>query len=209
MTIGPAAERRRAVFFDRDGTLNKDTGYPSDPAQVHIYPFSFEAVRKVIGLGLAAVVVTYQSGVGRGYITEAELNCIHAHIMASFRREGVPLEAIYSCPHYNPAAAIAAGTACACRKPLPGLALKAAADIGLSLPGSYMIGDKPGDLEFAANTGMTPLLVLTGYGRDTMNALKDGRTVKAVPAYVADNVLDAVEWIRNEEARRPERTQGL
>ncbi len=188
----PDPGKQRAVFFDRDGTLNRDVGYPSNKAQVHFYPGAFEAVRVVNGLGLASVVVTYQSGVGRGYISEQELRSIHSNIETVFSMNGARLNGIYYCPHFNP-------PECSCRKPLPGLGLRAAEELGLSLPGSYMIGDKEGDIEFALNIGAVPILVLTGYGRKTSAKLKE---LSLEPALVAANVLDAVKWIGEEERRR-------
>lgn len=188
----PVPGKQRAVFFDRDGTLNRDVGYPSSKTQVHFYPGAFEAVRMINGLGLASVVVTYQSGVGRGYITERELLSIHANIETVFSRNGARLDGIYYCPHFNP-------PECSCRKPLPGLGLRAAEELGLSLPGSYMIGDKEGDIQFAMNIGASPILVLTGYGRKTQARLKESGLK---PDLVAANVLDAVKWIGEEERRR-------
>jgi len=94
---------RRAVFLDRDGTLNEDTGYPADFRQVHIDPAAFEAVRRLGQAGFATVVVTHQSGVGRGYFNEADLEALHARFLAEFARRGAPLDALYVCPH-GPAA---------------------------------------------------------------------------------------------------------
>ncbi|RPJ00118.1 MAG: HAD-IIIA family hydrolase, partial [Candidatus Aminicenantes bacterium] len=91
--------KRRAVFLDRDGTLNEDTGYPADFRQVHIYPDAFEAVRRLKQAGFAAVVVTHQSGLGRGYFDAAELEELHARFYEEFARRGAALDAIYSCPH--------------------------------------------------------------------------------------------------------------
>jgi D-glycero-D-manno-heptose 1,7-bisphosphate phosphatase len=85
---------RRAVFLDRDGTLNEDTGYPSDFGQIHIYPDAFEAVRRLRQAGFVPVVVTHQSGVGRGYFDARDLEALHARFLAEFAGRGAPLEGI-------------------------------------------------------------------------------------------------------------------
>ena len=179
---------RKAVFFDRDGTLNEDTGYPSDFRQVHIYPGAFEAVRAVKQAGFAAVVVTHQSGVGRGYITAAELEDLHGRFGEEFARRGAPLDAIYACPH----AGEGPEPACDCAKPRPGLALRAARDLGLDLGASFTVGDKPVDVLFGLNIGAAPVLVLTGYGR---RAAADLAARGIRPARTAPDVLAAASWI--------------
>jgi D-glycero-D-manno-heptose 1,7-bisphosphate phosphatase len=179
---------RKAVFFDRDGTLNEDTGYPSDFRQVHIYPGAFEAVRAVKRAGFAAVVVTHRSGVGGGYITAAELGDLHARFAREFARRGAPLDGIYACLH----AGEGPEPACECAKPRPGLALQAARELGLDLGASFMVGDKPVDVLFGLNIGAAPVLVLTGYGRRAAAGLA-ARGVS--PAHTAPDVLAAASWI--------------
>ncbi len=181
--------RRRAVFLDRDGTLNEDTGYPADFRQVHLYPEAFEAVRRLGRAGFATVVVTHQSGVGRGYFDEAEIDRLHARFLEEFARRGAPLEALYSCPH---APAAPRGPGCSCAKPLPGLGLRAAAELGLDLPASFMVGDKVDDVLFGLNLGAVPVLVLTGYGRAAGAALA-ARGIR--PAHTAAGILEAADWI--------------
>lgn len=176
---------RQAVFLDRDGTLNEDTGYPADFRQVHIYPEAFEAVRMLGRAGFATVVVTHQSGLARGYFGAAELGELHARFLGEFARRGAPLDALYSCPH-------GPGEACACAKPRPGLGLLAGREHGLDLGASYMVGDKPADVLFGLNIGAVPVLVLTGYGRSAPAELA-ARGVR--PAHTAAHVLEAAEWI--------------
>lgn len=182
---------RQAVFLDRDGTLNEDTGYPADFRQVHIYPEAFEAVRRLRRAGFATVVITHQSGIGRGYFDAADLDRLHARFLEEFARRGAPLDALYSCPH-DPDAG------CSCAKPRPGLGLRAARDLGLEPAASYMIGDKPADVLFALNVGAAPVLVLTGYGRRAAGGL-DALGVR--PAHTAAGVLEAAVWILEREGR--------
>ena len=133
---------RPAVFLDRDGTLNEDTGYPSDFRQVHIYPAAFEAVRRLRSAGFATVVVTHQAGLGRGYFNAAQIEDLHGRFLDEFRRQGAALDGLYACPH----AGLGPEPECECAKPRPGLGLRAARELGLDLGASYMIGDKPVDV---------------------------------------------------------------
>lgn len=182
---------RQAVFLDRDGTLNEDTGYPADLRQVHIYPEAYEAVRRLGRAGFATVVVTNQSGIGRGYFDAVDLDRLHAGFLEEFARRGAPLDAIFSCPH-DP------DDGCPCAKPRPGLGLRAARELGLDLGASYMIGDKPADVLFGLNVGAVPVLVLTGYGRRAPAALA---ALGARAAHTAAGILEAAAWILEREMR--------
>ena len=181
--------KRRAVFLDRDGTLNEDTGYPADFRQIHIYPDAFEAVRRLKQAGFAAVVITHQSGLGRGYFDAAELEALHARFCEEFARRGAALDAIYSCPHAPDGTG---RTGCSCAKPQPGLGIRAAAELGLDLGASFMVGDKPDDVLFGLSIGAAPVLVRTGYGRAASAALA-ARGVR--PAHEAAGILEAASWI--------------
>ena len=135
------------------------------------------------------MVVTHQSGVGRGYFDQAAIAELHARFLEEFARRGAPLDAIYSCPHAPEAPP---GPSCLCAKPLPELGFRAAAELGLDLAGSFMIGDKVDDVLFGLNIGAASILVLTGYGRAASAAL----AVRGIrPAYAAAGVLDAAAWI--------------
>jgi len=183
---------RRAVFLDRDGTINADVGYPSRWDQIAIYPYAFEAVRRLKEAGFLIVVVTNQSGIGRGYLTEADLEDIHARLAAEFARRGVPLDAIYHCPHIDTPAPAEGGQDCSCRKPLPGMGRRAAAELDIDLSRSFMVGDKADDVLFGMNIGATSILVRTGYGPAAEPKLA---SLGVRPAFVADDLGDAAEWI--------------
>jgi D-glycero-D-manno-heptose 1,7-bisphosphate phosphatase len=192
--------KKQAVFLDRDGTLNEDAGYPGNFGSITIYPRSFEAVRRLNEAGLLAIVVSNQSGVGRGLFGEAEVRDIHAKMAAAFAAKGARVDAFYFCPHFEGSADPRYAAACDCRKPKPGLALRAAADFGIDLARSYMVGDKPDDIAFGRNIGATPVLVLTGQGRDSRRRLRAGGRQAA---HVAADVLTAVRWIiRREKTAR-------
>ncbi|MBN1223381.1 MAG: HAD family hydrolase [Candidatus Aminicenantes bacterium] len=185
-------KNRRAVFLDRDGTINKDVGYPGSYDAIAIYPYSFEAVRKLNKAGFLSVVVTNQSGVGRGLIMERDLLEIHDKMRDAFLSQKSRLDAIYYCPHYISSPVPEYRKDCTCRKPNPGMALKAVAELGIDIQNSYMIGDKTEDILFGLNIKATPILLLSGHGR---RALKELTEKGIKPAHVAANLLAAVDWI--------------
>jgi D-glycero-D-manno-heptose 1,7-bisphosphate phosphatase len=188
--------KKRAVFLDRDGTINKDVGYPNSYDMIEIFPFSFEAVKRLNEAGLLAVVVTNQSGIGRGYIEEKNLHDLHQKMARAFEQWGASLDGIYYCPHYEESDQPEYREDCTCRKPNPGMALKAAEELDIDLSQSYMIGDKAEDILFGRNIQASSILVLTGFGTKSLPKLKE----KGIePAYVADTLLDAVEWILERE----------
>jgi D-glycero-D-manno-heptose 1,7-bisphosphate phosphatase len=184
--------------LDRDGTLSRDIGYPAHWSQVHIYPFAFEAVRKMRNAGLAPVVVTSQSGIGRGYFSEEDLGALHREFAAAFEERHAKLDRFYHCPHFSLSRPAGQDPDCSCGKPNPGLGLRAAAELRLDLRGSYMIGDKASDVLFGLNIGATPVLVLTGYGRRSLRDL-ERRNIR--PAFVAETLAGAADWIARRERR--------
>lgn len=187
-----------AVFLDRDGTINEDVGYPSRVDQIRIYPFAFAAVAALREAGFKAVVITNQSGIGRGFLTEADLAAIHAHIAHAFEARGTRIDAFYYCPHYELSSLPGFGGLCACRKPEPGMGLRAASDLGLDLARSYMIGDKVEDMAFGRAIGAMPVLVRTGYGASSEARL---RGTADAPAAVADDLGAAAAWILRRSGR--------
>lgn len=188
--------KKRAVFLDRDGNINRDVGYPGCYDLIEIYPYSFEAVRRLNQAGLLAVIVTNQSGVGRGLIEESRLRDIHARMQEAFRLHEAHFDGIYYCPHHVSSRNPAYGRDCDCRKPQPAMGLRAAADLGIDTSASFMVGDKVEDIQFGLNLGARPVLVLTGYGRESLPKL-EAQGIE--PAHVAQDLLDAVDWILKEE----------
>lgn len=140
-----------ALFLDRDGTLIVDVGYPRDPALVEPLPGAIEALRD-LQQRFALVIISNQSGIARGKITNAEAAAVHARVLEVFAAGGVTFHGAYYCPH-------APDAGCRCRKPQPGLLLDAARDLSLDLDRSVMIGDKPSDVEagLAARCGRSLL----------------------------------------------------
>ena len=188
--------KKRAVFLDRDGTINKDVGYPNSYSMIEIYPYSYDAVRKINASGFLAVIVTNQSGIGRGLIEEKNLHDIHRKLRLAFAEKKARFDGIYYCPHYMESEIPEYQGDCPCRKPNPGMAEKAAKDLDIDTSRSYMIGDKVEDVLFGINIEATPILLLTGYGQKSLPAL---RKKGIEPAYVAENLIDAVDWILERE----------
>jgi D-glycero-D-manno-heptose 1,7-bisphosphate phosphatase len=138
---------RRALFLDRDGVVNVDHGYVHRIADFQPVPGMFDAVRAAAARGWAPVVVTNQSGIGRGFFSQGEYDLLETHMRRLFEAAGAPLLAVYHCPHRP-------DEGCPCRKPAPGMILRAAREHGIDLRRSAMIGDKPSDAEAARAAGL-------------------------------------------------------
>jgi D-glycero-D-manno-heptose 1,7-bisphosphate phosphatase len=184
---------RPAVFIDRDGTLSEEMGYINHPSRIRLLPRSAEAVRRLNDAGVPAVVVTNQAGIARGYFTEDILHATNAELVAQLGRAGATLDGLYACTHHPTAGAPPYRRHCDCRKPEPGLLLRAAAELHLDLARSIMVGDKRSDIEVAPRVGARSALVLTGYGRGEWEYRREHFTV--MPDHVADDLLDVVEWV--------------
>jgi D-glycero-D-manno-heptose 1,7-bisphosphate phosphatase len=185
-------EARPAVFIDRDGTLTEEVGYVNHPSRLRLLPRSAEAIRRLNRAGTAAVIVTNQAGVARGYFSENVLHAVNAELVAQLERAGARLDGIYVCAHHPTEGAPPNRTLCDCRKPKPGLLLRAADELHLDLARSVMVGDKPSDLELAAKVGARSVLVLTGYGLGEWEYHRDQFAIP--PDHVAADLLDAVDW---------------
>ncbi|TBR19176.1 HAD family hydrolase [bacterium] len=177
--------RRPAVFLDRDGTLNPDRPgwYLTHPKQMRVYKRAPAALKLLRAAGFRLVVVTNQSGLGRGYLDEPTLGRIHAKLRRLLAAGGARLDGIYYCPHHP-------DVRCSCRKPLAALARKAVRELGLTLEGSVVIGDKPADMGLARALGVPGVLVLTGHGRHFRR-----KSAALKPAAVRRDVLGAARWV--------------
>lgn len=175
----------RAVFLDRDGTVSKEVGYMYHAGLYQPFPWAGPAIRKINESGMKAVLITNQSGIGRGYFNESTVEEVHAILKAELARHHASLDAIYMCPHHPDAG-------CGCRKPNPGMLLRAHEDLDIDLSKSYMIGDKYVDIETAHRVGATSILVLTGYGREQREKY---RSNEQQPDFVAENLMHAVDGI--------------
>ena len=145
---------RRALFLDRDGVINVDHGYISGPDQFDVMEGVFDALRRAQKLGYLLVVVTNQSGIARGYFTEDDYRRVEDHMRAAFLAEGITFAAIYHCPHHPDGVVPALAVRCNCRKPEPGMILRAARDHDIDLAASIMVGDKDSDIAAARAAGV-------------------------------------------------------
>ena len=184
---------RPAVLLDRDGTINEQMGYVNHLSRFHLLPGAARAIRGLNEAGLAVVVVTNQSGLARGYFPESLLEAVHAEMYRLLAQEGARLDGLYVCPHHPEAREERFRLDCDCRKPRTGLLERAAAELGLDLGRSYMVGDRWSDLRCGAAVGATTVLVLTGYGRGDALYVGPGQTVQ--PDHVAEDLERAAAWI--------------
>lgn len=181
---------RPAVFFDRDGTLIEDQDYPSDPAGVRLLPGAAEAVARLNRAGVPVVVVTNQSGIGRGYFSPAQYRAVQAEFERQLAAAGARLDAVYACPH-------APDDACACRKPALGMYRQAAEEHGLELAASFYVGDRVRDVEPAFALGGTGLLLVQSPEPERRaEALAAGALPVADAAEAAERVLRALQPAR-------------
>lgn len=148
---------RPFVVLDRDGTVIVERHYLSAPEQVELIPGAASGLRQLREMGLSLLLVTNQSALGRGVFDQSRLDAIHARLRELLRAEGVYLDGIYVCPHKPE-------DDCLCRKPKTGLLDLAAQELPFDGPSSFVIGDKPCDIELGQRVGATTILVLTGYG---------------------------------------------
>ena len=209
--------RQAAVFLDRDGTINEEVGYLDSLAKLRLVPGAAEAIRLINESGMKAVVVTNQSGVARGLFTERFVDEVHARLREMLRQEGASLDGFYFCPHHPREGRGEYLRSCDCRKPSPGLLLRAADELALDPRMSYMVGDTLKDIEAASRIGARGILVRTGYGAEAAAELENaseteqkgsgdnarpGGTASVIrPVHISGDLLAAVRWLL--EDRRP------
>jgi D-glycero-D-manno-heptose 1,7-bisphosphate phosphatase len=189
---------RRAIIMDRDGTVCDEVGYVNHVERIRLLPRSARAIRRANEAGFQTVVVTNQAGVARGYFDESLVDEVHDRVRHLLSEEGARLDGIYYCPHHPEVGAPAYRLHCTCRKPKPGMLFRARDDMGIDLGSSFMIGDSVRDVEAGHGAGCTTILVRTGYGRGELEHQPHRFTVR--PAHVADDLLDAVDWILERES---------
>ena len=193
---------RRAIFMDRDGTICEEVGYVNHLSRSRLLPNSLEAIRLVNRAGYLAIVVTNQSGVARGLFGEDLVRAVHRQLVSRVEAAGSLLDAIYYCPHHPREGSPPYRQECDCRKPKPGLLLRAARERDIDLQHSYMIGDSLVDLVAGRAAGVGVVHVLTGYGRGLVDHQPDRFTVR--PLHTAEDLLEAVRWILARDGRGAE-----
>jgi D-glycero-D-manno-heptose 1,7-bisphosphate phosphatase len=183
---------RAGVFFDRDGTLNEEVEYLSRPEQLSLIPGAAAAVRAVNMSGMAACVISNQSGIGRGLFSEADLGPIHDKLERMLARAGARLDGIYYCPHHPTAGIPPYDVECDCRKPRTGMLRRAEGDLGIDLRRSFVVGDRLIDVQAGQSVGGKGILVLTGWGTRSREEITPGGVM---PDFIAASVTEAVEFI--------------
>ncbi len=166
---------RRAVFLDRDGTINVEKDYLHKIEDFEFIPGVPEAIKRLKDAGFLIIVVSNQSGVARGYFDEHAVNRLHRHIQAELASYGTSIDAFYFCTHHPEQGVGEYRVACDCRKGAPGMLLQAAHEHNIDLHNSFMVGDKLADIEAGERAGCRSLLVLTGYGNSA--AASSGSTL--------------------------------
>lgn len=174
---------RRAVFLDRDGVINVDTTYCSRIEDFRFVDGVLEAAKALYAAGWLLVVVTNQSGIGRGYYTEVDFRRLTGWMKDVFEKAGAPLADVRFCPHHPDAAVPEYRCRCNCRKPAPGMILEAAETLGIDLTQSVMVGDKQGDMQAAKAAGI-PHRILVG---------TDGKTVPETVPEATDTARSLTE----------------
>ena len=183
----------RAVFIDRDGTISEEVGYINHTSRFRLFPYSADAIRYLHQNDYLAILVTNQAGVARGYFSEDMVQSVHRKMTAELDHAGTALDAIYYCAHHPSVGDPPYRLDCDCRKPKPGLLLRAARDFAIELSESWMVGDRYSDIQLAANAGVKSLLVLSGYGRGEWEHQRNNWSIQ--PDLVAENLLEAVRLI--------------
>jgi D-glycero-D-manno-heptose 1,7-bisphosphate phosphatase len=190
------AGRNRAVFIDRDGTLVHARHYPSRPEDLVLYDGIGDRLRDIQQAGYLLVMITNQSGIARGYFTEADLARMHDHLRDELSMHGVSIDAIYFCPHHIDGSIPALAINCDCRKPQPGMLLQAAADLSIDLRRSWFLGDILDDVEAGNRAGCRTILVDIGSEPPPHNPLR-------TPDYIASEATHAVSIVAAVEGIGP------
>ncbi len=188
----------RTIFLDRDGVINRNPpnkGYVRKWAEFTFLPNARKAIRELSESGYRIIVVTNQSGIGRGLYSEEDLADIHSKMVSEVSKAGGTIDAVYYCPHRPDAG-------CECRKPKPGMLVRAAREHNIDLSNVYLIGDVPTDIEAGQRVGATTFLVLTGLGRESYYHYINTKPCRHAdknehrPDKIFTNLYTATRWLR-------------
>jgi D-glycero-D-manno-heptose 1,7-bisphosphate phosphatase len=191
--------RKPAVFIDRDGTINEQLGYINHLSRFVILPGVSEAVRLLNKNNWWAIIVSNQGGVARGYYPIELVEEIHAFLKSSLKEQGATIDGIFFCPHHPAGILPEYSSECGCRKPETGLIDRAREVFDIDMSSSYVVGDRHVEIELASRLNLKGVLVKTGYGLGEIEYILPEKRLK--PHHVAEDLLDAVKWILNEEKK--------
>jgi D-glycero-D-manno-heptose 1,7-bisphosphate phosphatase len=179
------------VFLDRDGTIIEEVGYLDRPERVEFFPWTIDAIRALNRAGLGVFMVSNQSGIARGFFTDAVVDEIHRRMADMLAAGGAHIDAYYYCPHHPEGSVRELATVCACRKPARGLVDRAVTDFGVDPERSFVVGDRWLDVGLARTVGAKGVLVRTGYGDSEQHKPPQGVKADAI----VDNLIAASSWI--------------
>ncbi len=187
---------KRAVFLDRDGVITREPPhYAHKLSQLQLLPGAAEAIRRLKENGFIIVIVSNQSGIGRGYYEEADMISFNQAMQDSLAEMGAGFDALYFCPHHPEAGQGEFLKDCECRKPKPGMLTRAAKELDIDLEWSYLVGDKVTDIEAGKRAGCATILVLTGYGAEEL------KNHDVEWGHVANDLAGAADYIINRASR--------
>jgi len=174
-----------AVFLDRDGTINEENNFISNPDEVVLIPKSAEAIRELNQRAIKVFVISNQSGIARGYFSENDLQKVNQRLLHLLKKENAFVDKIYYCPHVDE-------DNCDCRKPKPGMLKQAEQEFNIDLKNSYVIGDRFVDVDAGKNISAKTILVKTGYGEQSF---KWGKENNQHADFTAQNLFEGIQWI--------------
>ncbi|HLF19775.1 MAG TPA: HAD family hydrolase [Bacteroidota bacterium] len=186
------------IFFDRDGTINAEVDFLSDPDELTLIPGAAEAIRGANRLGMRVFVITNQSGIARGLLTEKDLEKVHKRLEELLLKHRAHIDAIYYCPHHPEFGKPPYNVSCDCRKPGTGMLTTAAREFGIDLSKSFVVGDRFVDMKAGENAGCKTILVLTGYGA----AEKQECLARARVDHIAEDAFSAWKFIKHAVIRQ-------
>ena len=176
-----------AIFLDRDGTINREIGYLSEPEKFDLLPNALDGMKKLQDMGFRLVIVTNQGGIGLGYFTKEDFYLVNKKMLTEVSKAGIMIDKIYFCPHSK-------ADNCPCRKPEIGLILRAKEQLNLDLLHSYFIGDGAVDIQAGANAGMRTILIES-------KLMADPSLLETKPDFIVKNLLEAAEVILKQERK--------
>ena len=182
-----SAKKKPAIFLDRDGTINKDIGYLSDPHQFEFLPYAIAGLKKLYDMEYRLIIITNQAGIGMGYYTREDFYKVNKQMLKGLSQNNILIDKIYFCPHSK-------SEKCNCRKPEIGLVERAQQDINLDMNHSYFIGDSQVDIEAGKKAGLTTVLVINQHDPE-----KQSEAVTSEPDYNVKNLLEAADLILSME----------
>lgn len=189
---------RGAVFLDRDGTINEEVDFLRTPDQLRLIPGAGRAIRALNDRGILTCIISNQSGIARGFLTEEDLIPIHARLVSELGKTGAVIDRISYCPHHPTEGKPPYNVRCGCRKPATGMLTDAAKALGIDLTRSYVVGDRIVDVQVGHAVGARTILVLTGYGTHSVAECRDAGVV---PNAVVPSLVEAIDFILEKGSR--------